>query len=188
MLGDKAVPDAWVADVLQFWFVELIQKAWFEKNEAVDQMVRDRFSTVYEAVAQRLAAEALTTPERALATVIVLDQFPRNLFRGSARAYATDPLARDIAAEALACGFDERLDKSGRLFLYLPFEHSENAADQARAVALFARLGDADWLRYAEAHKRIIDRFGRFPHRNAVLGQSSTPEEIAFLQQPGSSF
>jgi len=188
MQSDTPLPDGWVEDVLRFWFVELPQKAWFEKNEAVDRAIRDRFLSLYEAVAQRPAAEAVAAPERALATVLVLDQFPRNMFRGTPCAFATDALAREVTTEALAHKLDERLDKNGRLFLYLPFEHSESSADQAQSVERIGSLGDRELQRYAEAHKKIIDRFGRFPHRNALLGRRSTPEEAAFLQQPGSSF
>src|SRR5262245_12129522 len=187
MTSDTPSPDEWVGGVLRFWFTELPQKAWFEKSEAVDRAIRDRFLSLHGAVARRPAADAAATPERALATVLLLDQFPRNMFRGSARAFATDALAQEVAAEALARRLDELLDKNGRHFLYLPFEHSESAADQVRSVALIGGLDDPELLRYAQAHKEIIDRFGRFPHRNAVLGRSSTPEETAFLQHPGSS-
>ena len=132
--------------------------------------------------------ECVADADKALAAVIVCDQFPRNMFRGTPRAFATDSKALTIANAAIAKGYDAALTQSQRQFLYLPFEHAEDAASQARAVELFAPLGDAELTKYAEAHKAIIDRFGRFPHRNAVLGRVSTPEEVAFLKEPGSSF
>lgn len=127
-------------------------------------------------------------PQAMLAALIVLDQFPRNMFRDTPRAFATDPLALALARQMVDAGLDRDFSKDERMFLYLPFEHSEQAADQARCCALFALLEDSELLRYAQAHKDIIDRFGRFPHRNATLGRSSTHEEIEFLKQPGSSF
>jgi uncharacterized protein (DUF924 family) len=133
--------------------------------------------------------QALSSPEQALATVIVLDQFPRNMFRGSPRAFAADPLALGVAREAVARGIDTRVGPiERRVFFYLPFEHSEDLADQNRSVELMRTLGDPEFDKYADAHRVIIERFGRFPHRNAVLGRISTPEEIAFLNGPNSSF
>jgi uncharacterized protein (DUF924 family) len=178
----------WVEAVLSFWFGELDRKAWFTKSDVTDSLVRDRFLAVHERIAQHEPPEARAEPRAALAAVIALDQFPRNIFRGSSRAFATDPAALVIAKQAVAKGFDLDLDNDGRLFLYLPFEHSEDAADQQRAVELFSGLNDPELTRYAQAHKDIIDRFGRFPHRNALLGRMSTPQEIEFLKQPGSSF
>jgi uncharacterized protein (DUF924 family) len=122
------------------------------------------------------------------AAVIVLDQFSRNLFRNSARAFAADPLARKLAARAIEQGVDAALPPEQRIFLYLPFEHSEDRADQARAVALTNALGNENWTRYALAHQALIERFGRFPHRNAVLGRESTPEELEVLKQPFGAF
>jgi uncharacterized protein (DUF924 family) len=124
----------------------------------------------------------------ALAAIVVFDQMPRNMFRGTARAFATDPQALDIADAAVASGFDRGLTKDERLFCYLPFEHAEDSALQARCIALMSGLGDPDLIKWAEMHKAIIDRFGRFPHRNAALARPSTPEEIEFLKEPGSSF
>jgi uncharacterized protein (DUF924 family) len=134
------------------------------------------------------APDAALGPQRALATVIVLDQFPRNIFRGNARAFATDALALAVAKAAIVRGLDGKLPREQRVFLYLPFEHSENAADQLRCVELMAALGDEEYARFALLHKAVIDRFGRFPHRNAVLGRASTPEEEAFLKESSSSF
>ena len=161
---------------------------WFGKDDEVDRAIRDRFLLLYEVLATWPAADALTSARRALATVLVLDQFPRNIFRDTPQAFATDALARAVAQGAIAKGLDKALEPEQRIFLYLPFEHSEDKDDQARAVALISTLGDAEFTRYALAHKAVIDRFGRFPHRNAVLGRASTPEEEAFLTEPGSAF
>ncbi len=178
----------WVDDVLEFWFEEVGPDRWFRKDERLDQTIRDRFLELYEMLASAAAADALASPERALAAIVILDQFARNMFRGTARAFVTDPPARDIAAAAIAAGLDQALPRDRRVFFYLPFEHSERLADQERAVALISALGDAEQTRYAEAHRAVIARFGRFPHRNAALGRESTPEEIEFLALPGSSF
>jgi uncharacterized protein (DUF924 family) len=187
----------WTADLLAFWFEELAPAQWFEKSLTVDQRIKERFGGIYETVAARdVFGEFFGPPlgdvdrERAwvLAHIILLDQFPRNMFRGTARMFASDAAALPIARSGLARRLDEGLDTNHRLFFYLPFEHSEDLADQERSVRLFEDLGHAEYLRYAEAHREIIARFGRFPHRNGLLGRESTPEEIAFLQQPGSSF
>ena len=130
----------------------------------------------------------LANAQTALAAVIVLDQMSRNMFRDTPRAFATDPLALRVAEAAIARGFDAGLTKDQRMFLYLPFQHSEDRQSQARGRALMASLGDAEQSKWAEAHRAIVDRFGRFPHRNAILGRASTPEETEFLKQPGSSF
>jgi len=186
-----AVPAAdppWVKDVLSFWFRELEQEAWFRKSDATDAAIRDRFSALHEALAAAPVQDALTSPQRALATVIVLDQFSRNMFRGSPKAFAADPTALVVAREAIARGYDRPFDVHGRAFFYLPFEHSEDLADQEASVELFTPLGDESYTQYAIAHRDIIARFGRFPHRNAVLGRASTAEEVEFLTQPGSSF
>jgi uncharacterized protein (DUF924 family) len=174
--------------VLAFWFGELVPEAWFRKDETVDTAIRDQFLELHEWLARTPLPEVQTVPKAALAAVIALDQFPRNMFRGTARAFATDPLALGIARQAVASRLDAGLRVPERLFLYLPFEHSEDASDQARSVELIGSLGNAEHARYALAHKATIDRFGRFPHRNAILGRPSTLEEIAFLAEPGSSF
>lgn len=178
----------WIGDVLSFWFDDVGREAWFRKDAGIDERIRARFLILYEVLARWPPSDALASPNRALATVLVLDQFPRNLFRSSAQAFATDALAREVASGAIAKGFDAGFDKDRRLFLYLPFEHSEDKADQVRSVELISSLGDADLADWAVRHKAVVDRFGRFPHRNAVLGRASTPEEEAFLQEPGSSF
>jgi len=177
----------WVAEVLRFWFEEIAPKQWFEKDDAFDQALRGRFLAVHTSVAALPIEACLADAETALAAVIVCDQFPRNMFRGTPGAFATDARALALAEGAIAQGFDARVPEARRQFFYLPLVHAEDARAQARSVALFAPL-DEESLRWAQAHKAIIDRFGRFPHRNAILGRASTPEETEFLGQPGSSF
>ena len=178
----------WVDQVLAFWFEELAPSDWFQVNSAVDEAIRARFLDLYDVLSTTLPGHMLTSARQALAAIVVLDQFPRNLFRGTARAFATDNLARLIAERAIEKGYDSALNVAQRQFMYLPFEHSEDPQDQERAVALISRLGDETATKFAVAHKKIIDRFGRFPHRNAALSRNSTPEELAFLKEPGSSF
>jgi uncharacterized protein (DUF924 family) len=173
---------------LTFWFEETEPDRWFEKDPTFDASIRERFLGLHEILVSRgnygLPADAQT----ALAAVIVLDQMSRNMFRDTPRAFAADPQALRLAEAAIARGFDAGLAKDQRMFLYLPFEHSEDRRLQARSVALMASLGDPEWQKWAEAHRAIVDRFGRFPHRNAVLGRISTPEETEFLKQPDSDF
>lgn len=183
------MPHSWQTAVLGFWFGELTPKDWFEKGDAVDQRIRERFGDTYENVSRNVAPEqALTSPELALATLIILDQFPRNLFRGTARAFESDASALALAHAAVNRSLDARVAATRRLFFYLPFEHSEALTDQNHSVAMFERLGDREYLRFAIAHRDIVSHFGRFPHRNAILGRTSTPAEIDFLATPGSSF
>ena len=183
-----STPDpAWVGSVLSFWLNELGESDWFAKSDSLDEQIRVRFLTLHEQVVNS-EGSGLTTSRPLLAAVIVLDQFSRNLFRGMPRAFAADALARRLARQAIDQGFDAAMTSDERLFLYMPFEHSEDRADQVLAVDLMRALGRDDWTRFAEAHKAIIDRFGRFPHRNAALGRPSTPEELAFLEEPDSSF
>ena len=178
----------WAADILRFWFEEIDRELWFKKDDAFDQRLRERFLSTYGHVAALPPEACLRDADTAVAAVIVLDQLPRNMFRGTPQAFATDAKARMLAETAIAQGFEGTLSKDQRLFLYLPLEHAEDAAAQARCVQLMATLDDPELLRYAVAHKDIIDRFGRFPHRNGILGRVSTPAEIAFLKEPGSSF
>jgi uncharacterized protein (DUF924 family) len=170
----------WAAQVLRYWFEELHTDAWFRQDESVDAAIRERYGTLYEQLAQ-LGPQQLTTPLECIAAVIVLDQFPRNMFRGSPRAFATDALALSISQHAIAAGLDQQLTQQQRLFLYMPFQHSEDRAVQARSIELFTQLGIADNLDYAHRHKDIVDRFGRFPHRNAVLDRQSTTAELQFV-------
>jgi uncharacterized protein (DUF924 family) len=181
-------PTDWAREILQFWFEETAPQAWFTEDGAFDRRLRERFLERHEHVAGLPVAACLGDARLALAAVIALDQFPRNMFRGTARAFATDAQAREIAERALAAGFDAGLSKDERMFLYMPFEHAEDEQAQDRCVTLMAALQDPELVRWAVAHKQVIDRFGRFPHRNAVLGRTSTPQEVAFLAQPGSAF
>jgi uncharacterized protein (DUF924 family) len=170
----------WAAQILHYWFDELRPDAWFRKDESVDAAIRERFGALYGQLAQ-IRPQQIATPLESVAAVIALDQFPRNMFRGSPRAFATDALALSIAQHAIAAGFDEQLTQQQRLFLYMPFQHAEDRAAQARSVELFTRLGLGENLDYAQRHKEIIDRFGRFPHRNEVLGRESTTAEREFV-------
>ena len=172
-------------DVLAFWFTDPAR--WWRKDPAFDADVHERFLALHEAVDRGEHEDWLDTPRGALAYVVVLDQFSRNMFRGTARSFTSDARARAGARLAVERGDDRGLSDDERPFLYMPFMHSEDLADQDRCCALFA-ASRADQLRYAELHRDIIRRFGRFPHRNAVLGRASTPEEEEFLKQPGSSF
>jgi uncharacterized protein (DUF924 family) len=192
-MRDQTTPD----EVLFFWFGGAQDrgkrhKRWFEKDPAFDREIHDRFLGLYERAAAGELAHWKDRPSDCLALILVLDQFPRHLFRGAARAFAADALAFDAARHAVARGYDQEMLPVERLFVYLPFEHSEALADQERACMLSRPLEafpeTADVYRYALAHRDIIARFGRFPHRNAALGRASTPEEIEFLKQPGSSF
>lgn len=170
------------ADLLAFW-KDAGQKRWFTEDEAFDATLRDRFLAQHErAAAGKLDATWTRDGESALALVILLDQFPRNAFRGTARAFATDASARGIADRALAAWFDVAVPEELRFFFYLPFQHSESLTDQDRSVALHERIGMPEW---AIKHREIIRRFGRFPHRNAVLGRTTTAEEQAFLDAGG---
>ena len=175
-------------EVLAFWFGELRPEDWFNGGDEVDSRIRERFLDLHEALRERVPDEWRASARGTLAAVIALDQFPRNVYRGDPRAFAADATALAVAREALERGFDRELSEDERKFLYLPFEHSEDPAEQARSVALFSTLGDESAVDYARRHKVIIDRFGRFPHRNGILGRPSTPEELAFLREPGSSF
>ena len=188
MVNDKERHERGIAEVLSFWFEELSPAQWFKKDDVLDETIRLRFGSLYEELAASGGSEWLDTPRGPLAAVIVLDQFPRNLFREDARAYATDAAALTIAKSAIDRGFDRNMDVSQKQFLYMPFQHCEDLEEQIRSVGLFASLGDPNTLNYARRHKDVIEHFGRFPHRNAVLGRSSTPEELEFLEQPNSSF
>lgn len=182
-------------EVLQFWFGEgadygKAHKRWFEKDRVFDAEVSRRFSHVHESLMG--TRDWLDSAHEALARIIVLDQFPRHIYRGTARAFSSDALALETARHLVDRGWDRGLLPVERMFAYLPFQHSESLADQERSYELYQALKNfpetADTERYAIAHRDIIRRFGRFPHRNAALGRASTPEEIEFLGQPGSSF
>lgn len=168
----------WRADVLKFWF-GLGPKQWWRGPPELDQQIRDRFFDLWKEK-RRLPPESfLDDPLTAIAAVLLFDQFPRNMFRGSAEQFATDPLGLAIARGAVDRHLDEQLSDDERKFLYLPFEHSEALADQDRAILLFTALGDNDTLEFAKKHRDIIARFGRFPHRNAMLGRKPRADEIS---------
>jgi uncharacterized protein (DUF924 family) len=171
------------SEVITFWRGAGPDR-WYEKDAAFDEEIRRRFLKAYEAAAAGKLTAWESSAEGALALLILIDQLPRNMFRGHARSYAADPLARAVASRAILNGFDGAIPDL-RDFFYLPFSHSENLADQERAVAIHRAHNDANGLKWAELHADIIRRFGRFPHRNAVLGRLSTPEEQAFLDGGG---
>jgi uncharacterized protein (DUF924 family) len=182
-------------DVLDFWFGPVPGKAraeWFRKDERFDAEIRERFGEVHAAAARRELEAWRAAPESMIALIVVLDQFSRNLHRGDARAFAQDAHALECAREALARGDEKKLRPVERQFLYMPFEHNEDRDDQDLACRLMSQLEEFPETRglteYAKKHQVIVDRFGRFPHRNAALGRASTAEEIEFLKTPGSGF
>ena len=170
-------PD-WRGDVLKFWF-GLTYDEWFKTDPAIDHRIRQRFLKLWAERRQLPADAFLSDPLTALAAVILFDQFPRNMFRGDAEQFATDHLALAIATGAVDKGLDEQLPRDERAFLYMPFEHSEDLADQNRSMLLFTALGDPRYVEYAKLHHDVVERFGRFPHRNAMLGRAPRPGEVA---------
>jgi uncharacterized protein (DUF924 family) len=178
--------DVMPADILAFWR-EAGRKRWYKRDDAFDAGVRVRFLDLWQRAAAGELSSWEVTDDGALALVIVLDQFPRNMFRGDVRTWSSDPLAREVADRAIGRGADQRIEAGLLEFLYMPFMHSELLADQLRCVELFRKAGNADNLGYAEDHADIVRRFGRFPHRNRVLGRTTTPEEQAFLDSGGFS-
>jgi uncharacterized protein (DUF924 family) len=169
------------AQIVSFWR-DAGPDTWFEEDESFDQAIRSRFLSTYEAAANGELAVWEDSAVGALALLLLLDQFPRNMFRGNARAFAADALARAVADRALERGFDQATDLALRPFFYLPFMHSESPIDQDRSVRLYEALGDAEQLRYAREHRDVVQRFGRFPARNRALGRATTPAEQAFLE------
>lgn len=174
--------------IIHFWFEEIESEYWFMKDDKFDQLLRDRFAKIH---AQAMAGE--TSPWRAwpdgrLAEIIVLDQFSRNMFRGTARAFASDAQALKLAQEAVSVGDDLKINIKKRSFIYMPYMHSEDLQVHAKAVELFSQEGLEHGLKFELLHKKIIERFGRYPHRNEILGRASTAEETKFLQESGSSF
>ena len=168
----------WRSDVLRFWF-GLDPKQWWKTNPELDHRIREQFLKLWTEKRQLPVDSFLNDPLTALAGVILFDQFPRNMLRDHADAYSTDHLALAIAKGAVDARLDEQLQPQERKFLYMPFQHSENLDDQNRALLLFTELGDDEQIKYAKHHRGIIERFGRFPHRNAILGRASRPDEIA---------
>ena len=175
---------AYPADIVAFWFAPDVQPLWFAATPDFDEQLRARFLATYRAAAAGQLTDWDTTAEGALALVIVLDQFPLNLFRGQPESFATEAAARVVADRAIARGFDQALPPEQRQFLYLPFMHSEALTDQERSVRLYQQPGLEDSLHFARHHRDLIARFGRFPHRNAVVGRTSTAEELAYLASP----
>jgi len=174
--------------VNRFWFEELTPEDWFKKSEERDEAIKQLFAATYDELCAAVPASWLEMPDGYVAAIIVLDQFPRNMFRGEKRSFATDSLALSLAKQAITKGIDAQLPPIKRWALYLPFEHSEDAADQVRCIELMTALQNPVALDWALRHKAVLDRFGRFPHRNAILGRVSTDEEADFLKQPCSSF
>jgi uncharacterized protein (DUF924 family) len=172
------------ARIVCFWR-EAGAERWFAKDQDFDQIITARFLAIHEMAARGELCAWEADAEGALALVILLDQFPRNMFRGSARAFATDPSARAVADRAIARGFDRKTEKILQQFFYLPFMHSESLADQDRCLQLYEALGDAEQLRFAVMHRDVIARFGRFPHRNCVMSRDTIPAEQEFLKSGG---
>lgn len=177
-----------IGAVLDFWFTALTPEQWYTQSDAVDATITARFGATHSAAALCELFGWRASPEGRLAEIIALDQFSRNMFRGSAGAFAQDALALALAQEAVVAGADMTLPPVQRAFLYLPYMHSESTVIHAVALTLFDAPGLENNLDFERQHKAIIDRFGRYPHRNAVLGRVSTPDEVAFLATPGSSF
>lgn len=175
-------------DIIGFWFDEIESKQWFVKDLAFDQLLIERFSAIHTQASQCELFDWRDTAEGCLAEVIILDQFSRNMFRDTAQAFAFDALALALAQSAIASGFDKALSAQQRTFLYMPFMHSESLKVHDVAMTLFRDNGVQTNLDFEIKHRDIIERFGRYPHRNGILGRESTQEEIEFLTQPGSSF
>lgn len=171
-------------EIVSFWH-QAGSDRWFTRDFAFDTEIRERFFDTYEAAAAGKFSDWEKSAQGALALLILLDQFPRNMFRGDRRAYETDGVARSVADRAIGRGFDRQVPHFERQFFYLPFQHSENLADQERCVELARGYGDDEFAKYAERHADILRRFGRFPHRNATLGRATRPQEQAFLDAGG---
>ncbi len=186
-MTDKAEivgPDA----VLAYWFEELEQKDWWQKSDEVDREIARRFGPTHLALARNIPQEWWSSADSVLALIIVFDQFPRNIYRGTPLAFATDCLALREARAAIDAGLDQLVPEERRLFFYMPFEHAEDLADQDRCVELFSKLGNEDYLEFAHKHRDVIAEFNRFPHRNSILARESTAEEKAYLSKPGAGF
>ncbi|SBS30358.1 hypothetical protein MSP8887_01280 [Marinomonas spartinae] len=175
-------------EVLDFWFNEIDSELWFQKDTDFDNKLITRFGKLHQQAVQGELSAWRHSPKGALAEIILLDQFSRNIYRDQPEAFAADPMALALAQVAIQNGFDQTLSLSERSFLYMPFMHSESAVIHEEAVKLFESLGIVNSLDFELKHKKIVDRFGRYPHRNAILGRKSSPEELAFLEEPNSSF
>ena len=177
-----------VDEVIDFWFSELDPKMWWTKSEQLDALILERFGLFHARAVQSELVSWRGSAMSSLAEIIILDQFSRNIYRDRPESFASDPLALALAQLAVSKGFDMQVDEVKRSFFYLPFMHSESPLIHETALALYEKLGDPDKLNFEMRHKAIIDEFGRYPHRNAILGRVSTEEELRFLEQPGSSF
>lgn len=175
--------DNWSAEVIHFWFDELGVDDWFGSSKTVDDQIIERFQELWEEQRSKVAADFLETSETALAAILLFDQFPRNMYRGTAEAFATDHLALQIAQEAIDRALDHQLKEDQRMFAYMPFMHSEDLEDQTRSLGLFTALGNENNIKFAKAHRDIIVQYGRFPHRNVLLGRETRPEEQAAIDQ-----
>lgn len=175
-------------DIIEFWFSELQPAQWWQKDPDFDAMIKERFGDIHGQATAGELFEWRDTPMGSLAEVIILDQFSRNIYRDKPQAFAYDPLAVAVAQFAISKGFDQDLSPTERNFLYMPFMHSESKLIHQQAVKLFKSNGNGDTLEFELKHKAIIDRFGRYPHRNEILGRTSSSEELEFLTQPNSSF
>ena len=175
-------------EVIHFWFDELSPKQWWAPDNAVDELIRQRFASLHAKAAKGDLTAWRNSAEGRLAEIIVLDQFSRNIYRGSLQAFACDDMALDLAQEAIACDADQELPPDKRAFLYMPYMHSESKVVHEEAVRLFSQPGLERNLEFEYRHKVIIDHFGRYPHRNEIIARESTPEEIEFLNQPDSAF
>ncbi|MDA8793799.1 DUF924 domain-containing protein [Bacteriovoracaceae bacterium] len=174
--------------VLNFWFKELTPKDWWKKSDELDALIKQRFEEIHQQAIHGELYLWRNTPEGRLAEIIVLDQFSRNIYRNDPRSFMYDSLALILAQECTASGDDQKLEESKRSFVYMPFMHSESLVIHDYAVDLYTKLGSAESLKFETSHRDIIVKFGRYPHRNEILGRDSTAEEIEFLQNPGSSF
>ncbi|MBT2242905.1 DUF924 domain-containing protein [Sphingobium sp. BHU LFT2] len=185
MLTDShdAVTADWAAALLDFWFNQVGEKGWYSHDPALDQHCIDRFAVLWSEKRTLPPESFLDRADDALAAVLLFDQLPRNMFRGQAQAFATDPIAREVARGAIALGYDIQIGGAGRLFFYMPFQHSEDLADQELSLSLFEGAGDARSLDFARQHHATIARFGRFPHRNAALGRTTLPAEAAAVAE-----
>jgi len=170
------------SDVIKFWFSEKIKPRWFNSTPEFDQLLRDRYLETYKAAVNGELSEWSATPDGSLALVIIFDQFPLNMFRSMAQGFLTEADSRRVASDAIDKQFDEMLSEEQKAFLYMPFMHSETLDDQDKSIALYEKAGLSENLKFARHHREIVIRFGRFPHRNEILGRSSTPEEINYLQ------
>jgi len=172
------------SEVLDFWYSEPSHSHWFSSNPALDQDIRQRFEATWQAARDGHLGDWEQSAEGALALVIVLDQLPLNMYRGRPESFSTEAVSREVAARAIAAGLDQQLSDDYKIMLYMPYMHGESMADQDRAIALFETAGMSKNVKWAEHHRNIVRRFGRFPHRNAILGRDSSADELAWLDSP----